>query len=740
MHLLSSAVSSKLSLAIASALLLPAVHAQAADQTAFVENVATNTVPEGEHPQVENQQEGAKTERLLVTATRGSKAIDKVPGAVSVISRSDLDEQLRVSEDLSEVLATQVPGYSPSRGKMTSFGESMRGRVPLILFDGIPQSNPLRNGAREGYFADPAVIERVEVVSGASAVQGLGATGGIINYISRTPRTEGTRHALDMKYGTQFRSDDATSKVGYRLEHKRGPLDVLTYVGSTHRGVGVDGNGERLGIEGTQGDTQDSRASDVFLKLGYEFVGTQRLQLSFNKFHLDGDADWRTVAGDRNAGTPTGAERGTPHGEPPRNKVRTVSLEWSDADLAGGTALVQLYKQDFAATYGAGVFPVFQDAAIAPPGTLIDQSEIIADKQGLRSSWVRPAFMLDSLELTAGVDWLQDHSSQQLALTGRRWVPLLEFESWAPFAQLEWEHHAFTVRGGVRREDAALAVETYRTLASYGAREVQGGERSFAQWVKNVGAVWRFTDGWSTFVAYNEGFGVPDIGLVLRGVNSSGQSVNDLVALEPIVTDNSEVGLTWNGELGNFTFSYYDSRSELSSQIRVDRVTGIGSVARTPVEVTGFEMIGEWRPHRDWRISGSYAHVNGKTAVAEGMPLDLALGARSQGPDKGVLAVRWTPTNDFNLRLQGARYRSRDINEGRNTGRTVYEEHFDGYTLVDLGAAWKTRMGEFSFGVENLFDRQYIGYFAQAMTNPDNTNFFAGRGRAFTVAWRRTFE
>lgn len=679
-------------------------------------------------------------DRVVVTATRGSKAIDRIPGAVSVITRTDLDEQLRVVEDLSEVLATQVPGYAPSRGKMTSFGESMRGRTPLVLFDGIPQSNPLRNGAREGYFADPAVIERVEVVSGASAVQGLGATGGIINYISRTPRTEGTRHTFDLKYGTQFESDDAFEKGGYLLEHKQGAFDALGYMGWAARGVGVDGEGRRLGIEGTQGDTQDSIARDVFIKLGYDFAETQRLQLTYNKFRMAGDADWRAVAGDRDAGIPTSAERGMPVGEPPRNKARTASLEWSDADLAGGAALVQVYKQDFAATYGAGAFANFQDVSIAPIGTLLDQSEVVADKAGLRSSWVRPGFLADSLELTTGLDWLSDTSYQQLALTGRLWVPELEFESWAPFAQMEWEQGPVTVRGGVRREHATLNVDTYTTLATYGSRVVEGGERSYTQWVKNLGAVWRFAEGWSAFASYNEGFGLPDVGLVLRAVNRDGQSVDKLVALEPVVTDNREVGLTWAGAQGSFTASYYDSRSELGSQVRVDRVTGLGSVTRTPVHVKGFEFAGEWRPHADWRVSGTYARTRGKTAVGEGLPLDLELGARTQGPDKALLAVRWTPTEALSLRLQGARYLSRDINEGRNTGTTIYEEHFEGYTLVDFGAGWETRVGEFSFGIENLLDRQYVGYYPQSQPNPDDLNYFAGRGRTFTVGWRRSFD
>ncbi|HEU6455724.1 MAG TPA: TonB-dependent receptor plug domain-containing protein, partial [Roseateles sp.] len=239
----------------------------------------------------------APLERVVVTATRGTKAIDKIPGAVSVITAQEIETQTLVAEDLSAVLAVLAPSYAPSRQKMTSFGESMRGRTALLLFDGVPQSNPLRNGAREGYFADPSLIERIEVISGASAAQGLGATGGIINFISRTPRELGTRQRVELKYGTQGRSDDALWKAGYTLEHK-GEFDALLHVGATLRGVGVDGDGHRLGLEAVQGDTQNSRAGDIFLKLGRDF-GQQRLQLSFNKFRLEGEGDWKPVPGNR---------------------------------------------------------------------------------------------------------------------------------------------------------------------------------------------------------------------------------------------------------------------------------------------------------------------------------------------------------------------------------------------------------------------------------------------------------
>ena len=511
------------------------------------------------------------------------------------------------------------------------------------------------------------------------------------------------------------------------------------YVGATTRGVGVDGDGRRLGIESTQSDTQDSKAVDFFGKVGIDIAPQQRLQASLNQYRIAGDGDWKPVSGSRSTGLPTSAEPGTPPGTPPRNRVRTGSLEWSHADLAGGVANAQLYSQHFRALYGAVNISTFQDTTIAPKGALFDQSEIVADKAGLRLSWVRPDLGIRGLELTTGLDWLTDTSQQRLAQTGRTWVPPLEFQSTAPFAQLEYELGRFTLRGGARHESARLSVDTYRTLASYGNREVQGDERSFEKWVKNLGAVWRLGAGWSAFAAYSEGFGLPDVGLVLRAVNRDNQSVDKLIDLQPVLTDNRELGVTWRGELGSFTASVYDSRSELGSQVRVDNTTGIGSVQRLPVQVKGFEFGGELKPRTDWTLSATYARTRGKTAATPGDPLDVDLGARSQGPDKLVLAARWAFMPNTVARLQASHFASRHVNPGRTVGTTRLEENFDGYTLADLSVSWSSRWGNIGLGIENVFDRQYIGYYAQS--NPAGTadDYFAGRGRTLTASWRRTF-
>ena len=669
-------------------------------------------------------------EQVVVTATRGAKAVEKIPGAVSIISRQDIEAQGLVSEDPSALLALQIPGYAPSRQKLSNFGEGLRGRNALLLLDGIPQTNPLRLGGREGYFADPMIVSRIEVVSGASAAQGLGATGGIINTITRTPTEEGTRHTVELKYGTQFHGDSASWKTGYMLEHKSS-YDLIAYLGARNQDIGVDGAGRPLATESLH------RAADVFVKLGKDF-GPQRLQVMFNRYQADGFDDRVDVPGDRATGVPTTSQRGTLPYDAPRNEVRSASLEWTHNDLAQGTATVQLFKQDFSARYSGGVIATFQDAAIAPVGQLIDQSEIQADKWGLRASWVRPDLWTRGLELTLGADYLDDESQQRLTQTGRVWVPPMTYRSLAPFAQLEYEIGPLTLRGGLRDEHSRLKVDDYSTLAYYGSRAVQGGERSASKLVKNLGAVWRFGNtGWSTFAAYSEGFGSPDVGLILRAVNSNGRSVNNLVDLQPILIDNREVGVTWRGSRASLSASVYRSHSDLGSQLVVSN--GIGSVQRVPITVRGFEVTGEWRPLPDWQFNGSYAITRGRTASTAGGSLDLDLGARSQGPDKLVLGALWRPAPGWQAHWTQSVYFSRDANEGKFSGRTSLEEHFKGYTVADVALSWDSPWGKLGAGIENLFDRRYITYYGQANYSGTAEDYYAGRGRTLTLSWRRTF-
>ncbi|MBA4136114.1 MAG: TonB-dependent receptor [Opitutus sp.] len=706
------------------AALLPLAYAQAPATAAFAEDDSATI----------------RLENFVTTATRTEKALEKIPGAIEVITRRDLDTQLLIADDPSQALATFVPGFAPSRQKLTQTGETLRGRPILYLLDGIPQSNPLRSGMREGYFADPLIIDRIEVVSGANAIHGAGATGGIINYITKTARAEGTRQTFTTQAATQGRDDDLSWKAGYAFQHKQGSLDLLAFAGVQRNGMRYDADGRAIGIDTVQGDTVDSFGYDLFVKAGYEFGAAQRLQFSANRYDLEGDGDYRLVSGNRALGLPTTSARGTPPGMPARNLINTFSLDYTHRSLLDGLLTAQFFLQDFSSLYGATNTVTFQDTALAPAGTLYDQSEIVADKSGAKITYARRDTFVTGLELTGGLDWLNDNTRQRLAGTNRTWVPPLDYTSFAPFVQTEYERGPVTLRGGVRFENAELDVATYQTLAYYGRQTVRGGTLSFDEPVFNLGGIVRLGRGFSAFYAYTEGFGLPDVGLILRAVNQPDRSVGRLVALVPVLTKNNEAGLSWRGERGSASLSVYESKSDLSSVVRINNL-GIGSVDRVPTRVRGAEFSGEWRVIPTVTLNATAALLDGQTAVAAGQPLDLDLGARNMGPNKLMTGVTWRARPDLSLRLQSSTFFDRDINIGRNTNTTRFEEHFAGYTLFDAAATWRTSRGTFGLGIENLLNRHYFGYYVQADVNAalSNDTYFAGRGRTLTLRYTLEF-
>ena len=100
-------------------------------------------------------------EHITVSTSRSNAPVSTVPATITVISQEQIASQLAFTQDISAILGNLLPGFSPSRQKLTSAGETLRGREPLYMIDGVPQSNPLRNGSRDGKTIDPAMIERI---------------------------------------------------------------------------------------------------------------------------------------------------------------------------------------------------------------------------------------------------------------------------------------------------------------------------------------------------------------------------------------------------------------------------------------------------------------------------------------------------------------------------------------------------------------------------------------------------
>lgn len=146
---------------------------------------------------------------VVITGSRTEVPLAETPGAVSLITREELDR--RNVQTLDQAVQF-TPGVYARRGKGlmdTLAGIRLRG-VPddsrtLILVDGLPLNDGYTGGVRIGGLS-PTDVDRVEVVRGpSSALYGGAAMGGVVQYITRMPTAP--LASLSLGFGGPLLSD-----------------------------------------------------------------------------------------------------------------------------------------------------------------------------------------------------------------------------------------------------------------------------------------------------------------------------------------------------------------------------------------------------------------------------------------------------------------------------------------------------------------------------------------------------
>jgi iron complex outermembrane recepter protein len=688
--------------------------------------------------QVERQRSDRAEDKpeIIVSATRTPTPITSIPSTVKVIDREQMESQLAVSASLLDSLAFSIPSLAPGRQKLTSTGESLRGRTPLYMVDSIPQSTPLRDGKRSGFTIDSAFVDRVEVIYGANAIQGVGATGGVINYVTVDPPRSGD---WLNRITAQVTTDDFEENgIHYRLAgvtgRRFGSFDFVAGAAYEKHDLFYDGRDRPIAVDTIQGELMDSHSLSLFGKAGYEPAVDQRIEATVNYFKVTGEGDYATVLGDRDAGIPATSTPGVPDGDPTFTEAINAAISYEHGSLLGGKLTLQGYYFDFYALYGGDTFPVFQDPQIAPVGTLFDQSALSSEKYGAKLTWVKENAFWDGLQLVLGADYLRDKSFQELAQTGRLWVPELIYHGWSPFVQAEQALLGDLVRlsGGARWEHAKLNVPDFTTIASANRTFVEGGSPSFDDLLLNAGLVVEPMEDFTLFASYSEGFTMPDAGLILRSVNAPGQRVEDLVDLQPVLADNLEIGTGWRRGGLDLTASYFWSNSDLGSRIQV--IGGAGFVQRERTEIEGFEIAASYSFPSRHRIGASFAALDGRYDSDGDDEVDRDLDGRNIAPDRLNLFVEGPVAGPVSARAQLSHLFDREF-AGNDP-----KFDFDGYTLVDLIVSYRTEtLGDFSLAVSNLLDEQYITYFSQTASFVSNRDYVSGRGRAITLRWQGSF-
>lgn len=694
---------------------------------------------------------GAGEDAIVVTAARTILPPGALPLTIDIIDKDTLDQQIAISGSVTDAVATLTPSFSPTRQKLSGAGETLRGRAPLYAINGIPQSTPMRDGSRDGFTIDGFFVDRVEVIFGSNALQGIGGTGGIVNQVTvGAPTEEGVsgRALLQGTADNEFSDAGMGGKAAGLVQYKAGRFDASVGAAYELRGLFRDGEGRPAGINLTQGETMDSKALSLFGRFGYAVTDTMRLDLIASRFELEGDGDYAPVAGDKLGGLPTSAERGTPPGVPATNRTESVALSLTDTDLGGGNFVSQIFWNRSRDTFGGEPNPIasFQDPTIAPVGTLFDQSQNRSRKIGGKLSYERAVPGFEALTLIAGFDALWDTTEQRLIATDRTWVPPSDFRSFAPFGQANLKLADGLVRlaGGARYENVKIKIADYHTLAAntydgsdeatYGGVDVAGGSPSFDDVLLNGGVIVEPAAGIRAYASYAEGYTVPDIGRITRAVKVAGVDIDNYLDIAPIVSNNREIGVEVKRGPLNASATYFWSTST-KGQLLIARPDGIFDVVRQRVEIEGLEInLAVKLPVDGLTVSAGYAHIDGRFDEDQDGAVDTDLDGANISPDRLNLAASYA-SGPVSARIQTQFYLARSF---RGPDRDPRND-FEGYNLTDAYLRYQTSLGGISIAVQNLFDKQYISYASDTQRPTDNFFNFAGRGRTFTLGWDYRF-
>lgn len=670
---------------------------------------------------------------VIVSAGRTRETIDEVPSSVSLVGLRTLQQNINITTNLGDILENRVSGLAPSTGLSSNFGQTLRGRSLLIMVDGVPQSTPLRNGAMDLRALDPAVIERIEVVKGATAIYGNGAAGGLINYFTRNPRTSkllNSQTSLSTTGSLVKRSNSMGGRVSQMLYGDKGRFSYVVSGVYEQTGEQKDADGDVLPPVYGLGETDSYNG---FAKLGYDFNANHKVQATYNFFSSRQSTNYLTVNGDYKTGQKTTAKLGESKGVPQGVRGNhNLSVQFS-----GNTGIANTrYDAD---VYYQSVDNIFFYSEVFVDGGV---SRILSKKNGARLVLNTP-LLLNNLEanFTYGLDAQRDVTSQPL-VDGRIWVPEMDMLNLAPFVQTKFTFFdKLVLKGGVRYENVNIGVDDYATLPTKNtttgavtpSMNVKGGNLKYNALVSNVGLRYNLSNYFSPYVSFSQGFSVSDIGLVLRSAR-----VNDIAKIntEAVIVNNYEAGFVSKIRNLRFEATGYISKSSLGANSVFQN--GLFVVVRTPERIYGYELAADMQVTKNLQAGLSYSYVEGKLDADndgnyKGDKDEYLPGQRIAPPKLAGHVDYAVVPGKLNVLLQYTGILKRDRFARNSAGSyDPYKAPVSTYHLFNTSIGYNfNESTSLNLGVENLFNEDY--FTARSQWGAFNDSYTKGKGASYRL-------
>lgn len=666
-----------------------------------------------------DQMPAAQLEKIVITATRAPKNIADIAGTVQTIEKNQIEQQSGAGRKLADVLAQLVPSLAPSTGTTTNYGQTMRGRDVMILIDGVSQ-NGSRDVARQLNSISPSMIERIEVLSGATSIYGADATGGIINII--TKRADASQPlSFETKLGITtsdtFRGDGLTYEAGQSIAFSKDNLNGFLGANFTSRGSQFDSRGDRIATAPMQTSREDTDTIDVNGRVSIDLTDTQSLSLAAQYYKDKQDSEYGADYGpdynSRSNPFPKSyiGKKGLQLPTQPFTERYSFNAQYQNQEVFGQVLNFETYYR----TEDARFYPVYSGAST----TEARQSQSNIDIAGFRSTLQSDLSALNrNLKLSYGLDYDHEKDNQyydHLAVSnmGLHYKPTgktsdagpdTTIQSIGAFLQADYElSDRLTVQAGTRYQYIKADTDTYSTVNKEGLSTLNpSGSVNDDTVLFNLGTVYKLTDDQQVFANFSQGFSFPDVQRMMR----DSFNLTSTADLQPIRVNSYELGWRLNDEQGfNLGLTGFYNTS--------DKVTkfagGIASIVDTDQRIYGSEFTASYPFLEEFKVGGTFGYTRGqfKDKVDNKWK---ELNATQVSPTKGTVFAEWNNDEGFGTRVQMLAVKGTDkaFKDGSPSSAEI-----KGYTTMDVLTHFPAWKGRVDFGVYNVWNKGYRTVYSQ---------------------------
>jgi iron complex outermembrane recepter protein len=738
-------------------------------------------------------------EEITVLGTRLRSAAEDSPLSVSVITQEELSKQLSLSFDVKEALFKSVPGFLPGfDATQYGTGPLLRGRIATVLINGVPVNQLLRSNGIDIGLIDANAIASTEVVRGANSAYGFGAPGGVISINTRRGTTVEPQLRMSLGAGGNTKKfSDSTDWNSYASIGQRLTDDWDYHVGlaASESGLAFAPNSSPITSDLERQYNLDFNSGYQINETSSVRVTLNALRRDMLESWQVADAYYgfcnicETVAEySVKNDLPSDVAVIDPSPES-RNSFQSAAvsqISYLNTAFLGGSIDVSLLLQrnqlrnvDFESNFVEDEYSLFDN-------------EFVEERIGLRTTFNREFQLTPDLPLKIayGVDVLRNELIREATggileatedgpqgqtrtivspdvgpLTFVFGVPVnplappIRLDAKAGFVQNSLEINDFILSGGIRYE--------YFRPKSLGYNEddffyPRGGLDSFSSTLFNAGLVWRFAPGMQGFLSASQGTEISELGRVLRGfqqaiaVNNAENDPDEedieftpellkSISARSARTTEYEIGV--RGRLGSTTWSAaaFYSDAPLSSQVRSnpDDPFGILIPVREPQRTRGLELVADYESEAPYKFGGFFSYQEGEFRCDPEFSDDDPCSDYQPQPGGRISApvlsayggYEFSPIVD--VRLQGVYTFKRDEFDvpaelfGNDLGNS------NGFFVMDLLATVEAFSGQFSLGIDNLLNREYVLIQNQAFNSllPSER----ARGRRVSLQFTREF-